>query len=103
MPHKIFQSSFSVYLQVILFHQDTEELLLDNKFVIAHIYVKRGKYTIEAKAIDIYSAESDWAVLEITVPRTRATSYLWYHWFLECFPLLERLLSLIRVICAKAY
>ncbi len=27
-------------------------------------------------------------------PRTRASSYLWYQWFLERFPMLERLLKL---------
>ena len=52
-----------------------------------------GSYIIfKTKAIDINAAESDWAVLEITVPRTRVSSYLW---FLERFPMLERLLSLL--------
>ena len=62
----------------------------------ATIPLDKGTYTLfKIKAIDVFGAESDWAILEITVPRTRASSYLWYHWFLERFPLLERLLNLL--------
>ncbi len=60
----------------------------------ATIPLDKGTYTLfKIKAIDVFGAESDWAILEITVPRTRATSYLW---LLERFPILEILLSLIR-------
>ncbi len=53
----------------------------------------KGTYVIfKVKAKDIYDAESDWGYLEIEIPRTRATSYLW---FLERFPMLERLLNII--------
>jgi len=62
-------------------------------FKITHTYTERGNYTIEAKALDGYGYESDWATLEVTIPRTRASSYLWYQLFLERFPLLERLLK----------
>ena len=54
-----------------------------------------GTYIIKAKAKDIHGAESPWGTHEITIPRTRATTYLWYHCFSECFPLLERLLTLL--------
>ena len=34
----------------------------------------------------------------LKTPRNKATPYPWYEWLLERFPLLERLLGLIRVI-----
>ena len=54
---------------------------------------EKGTYVIfKIRAEDILGAESDWATLEVIVPRTRASSYLW---FLERFPLLERLLTFL--------
>ena len=61
-----------------------------------HAWKEQGTYLIKVKAKDVYDAESNWSVFKVTIPRTRATTYLWYHWFLECFPLLERLLNLMR-------
>ena len=63
------------------------------KVFASHSWNENGTYTIEAKAKDVYGAESNWSQFEVKIPRTRATSYLWYHWFLERFPLLEKLLS----------
>jgi hypothetical protein len=53
-------------------------------------------YTVKVKAQDEYGADSQWATLEVKIPRNRASSNLWYHWFLESFPLLNRLLYLIK-------
>jgi parallel beta-helix repeat protein len=62
-------------------------------FIKCHTYLETGIYIIRAKAKDIYGAESDWATLEVTIPRTRTSSY---HWLLDRFPLLERLLGLLK-------
>jgi len=35
---------------------------------VSHTWAERGIYTIIAKAIDIYGAESDWGTLLITMP-----------------------------------
>jgi outer membrane protein assembly factor BamB len=51
-----------------------------------------GVHTIRAKSKDGYNAESEWSEFRVFIPRTRASSY---HWLLERFPLLERLLNLI--------
>ena len=56
---------------------------------------KRGKYTIRAKANDTYGNEGNWSEFKITIPRTRII-YSSFHWFLDRFPLLERLLFLFR-------
>ncbi len=67
-----------------------------NTYSASHTWTSEGSFTIKAKAKDTYSAESDWATLEVTVPRNRVTSYLWYLGFLERFPMLERLLYFVR-------
>jgi len=57
-----------------------------------HTWNRKGNYTIKVKARDTLGEESDWAYLEVNIPRTRTSSY---HWLFERFPLLERLLSLL--------
>jgi len=59
-----------------------------------HSWNKTGTYEIKAKAKDIHGAESYcWSYLEVTIPRTRTSSY---HWLFERFPMLERLLNIIK-------
>ena len=36
-----------------------------------HTWDKKGTYQIKVKAKDVYGAESDWATLEVSIPRTR--------------------------------
>ncbi len=64
-------------------------------FEIAHTYSNKKTYSIEAKARDTFGDESLIATHEINIPRTRVTFNLLFHWFLERFPILERLLSLL--------
>jgi len=63
----------------------------------SHSWNETGTYNLSVKVRDEYGA-SVTAYKEITIPRNRATSYLWYHWFFERFTLLERLLTLIRTV-----
>ena len=63
-------------------------------FIVAHSYPFKKTFTIEAKAKDGSGAESDWSEFEVNIPRTRTISS--YHWFLERFPMLERLLNLLN-------
>jgi parallel beta-helix repeat protein len=37
-----------------------------------HSWVSEGTYTIRAKAMDIHGAESDWATLEVSMPKNKA-------------------------------
>jgi outer membrane protein assembly factor BamB len=59
---------------------------------VNHTYGWEGTYTIKARAKDVNDFWGPYGKLQVTVPRTRTTSF---HWFLERFPLLERLLSLL--------
>jgi rhodanese-related sulfurtransferase len=64
---------------------------------VSHTWTKRGNYIVRAKAVDFYGNESDWAILEITVPRTISVKILFHEFLerlLERFPLLERVLNI---------
>ncbi len=65
------------------------------EIIINHSWSERGKYTIKAKAKDIRNSESDWGYLEVNMPRTRTTTYLWYQWLKDKYPLLEVIISRI--------
>lgn len=68
------------------------------EFTLTYNWSEKGMFTISAKARDTFDAESNWSEFEVEIPRYRPTTYLWYHLFFERFPLLEKLLSIIRVI-----
>ena len=65
--------------------------------VLNHTWYKRGTYAIKAKARDIYGAESDWAILEVTVPKNKPYINTPFLRFLEnhprMFPILRFLLG----------
>jgi hypothetical protein len=63
---------------------------------LKHLWNDEGAYNIIAKSQDIYGAESTETAKTITIPRTRASSYLIYEWLLERFPFLEKLLNLFN-------
>ena len=72
------------------FHSDVE-------ITKSHIWDKRGFYTIKAKAKNINGFESGLSELEVTIPRTKAsTNTMWYQWLMLRFPMLERLLNLLK-------
>jgi outer membrane protein assembly factor BamB len=59
-------------------------------------WMTTGTYTIKAKAMDWYTAESEWSEFKVTIPRNRIVTYnLLFLRFLEQFPLLERLLPFL--------
>jgi len=64
------------------------------KIRLGHIWYQEGAYVIRAKAKDIYGAESDWATLEITMPKSHNPIW-WLNNLLDRFPLLQRLLEWI--------
>jgi outer membrane protein assembly factor BamB len=56
---------------------------------------EEGNYMIKAKVRDIYNYESNWGTLEVYIPRNKPTNFNFLSWFLERFPLLERLLTFL--------
>ncbi len=63
--------------------------------IVSNIWLESGSYIIRAKTKDIFGAESDWSEFEVSIPRTRLSSYLWYQWFQERFPILKQLLEFL--------
>ena len=68
------------------------------EIMINHTWSNQRNYTIKARAKDTDNLWGSWSYYKIEIPRTRIASNLLYQWFLERFPLLERLLTLIRAV-----
>ena len=63
---------------------------------LSYTWLDKGNYPITCWARDVYDEVSDTATLEVEVPRNRMITNLWYLWFLERFPILQKLLLLIN-------
>ena len=61
---------------------------------VSHRWLKQGNFEVKIKARNTIGV-SDWGILTIEIPRTRASSYLWFEWFLEHYPILGRLFNLL--------
>ncbi len=59
---------------------------------VNHSWVRRGEYKIRVKAKDIHGAVSNWATLEVSMPKSQN---MWYLGWLERFPLLQRILGFL--------
>ena len=67
--------------------------------VVSHKYEEKGTYTIKAKVKDTSDVESDWATLEVSIPRAKIINFSIIELLLEkfpnAFPLLRYLLGLM--------
>jgi hypothetical protein len=70
------------------------------KLSINHTWKSDGKYVIKVKAIDQYGAESDWAALELSMPKNKIINidlsilqFLKTHLYL--FPILRQIISFL--------
>ena len=54
--------------------------------VRGYTYEDQGTYTIRVKSKDIYDAESDWALLEVTIPRSRTSNFHLLHRLFQLLP-----------------
>jgi len=69
----------------------------DEEVTVNHTWENKGTYNIRAKAKDPYGAESDWATLEVSMPKNKAINTPFLN-FLEnhpyMFPLLQQIFGL---------
>jgi len=52
----------------------------------SHTWSEQGTYLIQAKAKDIWGAESDWTTIEVTMPKNKIVINSLFQRFLEQFP-----------------
>ena len=62
--------------------------------ILGHTWSEKGNYTIRAKTKDVYGEESDWAYLEVTMPKNQN---MWFLRWLERFPILQKILDVLRL------
>ena len=63
---------------------------------VGHSFEEKGTYIIRSRAIDEFGFWVAWGELMVTMPRNKATTNVLLLRFLERFPMLEILLSLIK-------
>jgi len=90
-----------IYLYIEWGDNETEEwvgnYMSGEEVKIKHTFSEQNTYIIRAKSKDIYDAESDWATLEVSMPKNKPINtpflrFLENHPYL--FPLLQQLLGL---------
>ena len=62
---------------------------------VDHSWSTQGTYTIKVKSKDIHGSESDWATLEVSMPKNKAINpfLLFLERLIERFPILEQILQ----------
>jgi hypothetical protein len=63
----------------------------------SHTWTTKGIYTVRAKAKDTEDYESFWRIFDIVIPRNKALTNSLLITLLERFPLLQKLLSFIKL------
>ncbi len=60
----------------------------DEEFTLSHTWTEKGTYTLKAKAKDNKGAESEWAQLEVMMPKNKLFIFNFYllNWLFERFP-----------------
>ncbi|MCJ7571985.1 MAG: PQQ-binding-like beta-propeller repeat protein [Candidatus Thermoplasmatota archaeon] len=59
-----------------------------------YTWSEKGDYTIKAKAKDVYGAESDWATLTVSMPKSKAINApLFFQELFQRFPFFEKILN----------
>ena len=67
-------------------------------FTLSHSWSEKGAFTIKAKLIDDYGAESDWGELKVTMQRTKAIQTTIFFNFLKNRP---NLFSILRILLQR--
>ncbi|EMR74602.1 hypothetical protein MBGDF03_00311 [Thermoplasmatales archaeon SCGC AB-540-F20] len=62
-----------------------------------HTWIELGTYAIRAKAKDIWGAESDWGTLDVIMPKNQQVGNMWFLRWLERFPILQKILDVLRL------
>jgi outer membrane protein assembly factor BamB len=63
---------------------------------VNHTWKLEGTYTIKARAKDANNLWGPWGTLQVTIPRNKVMPHLRLLQFLDVFPIVERILNLLR-------
>jgi hypothetical protein len=74
--------------------EETVYVSSGESITMSHTWADRGRYTIQAKAVDVVGKESEWGTLNIQMPTTY-TIEPWWQWLEQQFPLLARLFHFV--------
>jgi hypothetical protein len=64
--------------------------------ILKHVWNEKGNYTIRAKAVDIYGAESELGELDIIIPRNKAVNNMLFYHLIDRITLLGIFLKSIQ-------
>jgi hypothetical protein len=67
----------------------------DEPMCATHSWSEEGTYTIKAKLKDPYDTESDWATLEVSMPKSKAIKPLFLQKLFQSFSFFEKILKQI--------
>jgi hypothetical protein len=72
----------------------TDLISSGGEVVLSHSWIEEGNYTIKTKALDSDNAESDWATLEVSMPKNKNIEIFnpWLLRLIQRFPILEFLI-----------
>jgi hypothetical protein len=76
--------------------EETDYFNSGELITVKHQWTERGNYTLKVKAIDEYGTESDWAILEISMPKKRIFNFIprILVWLLEHLTFLQQFILL---------
>jgi len=75
----------------------TTERASNEKCYYGHTWSEQDNYTIRAKAKDVMGEESDWAYLEVTMPKNQQVSNMWLLEWMGRHPILQKILDVLRL------
>ena len=64
-------------------------------FINSHVWDEDGSFIIKARVVDEHGATSDWAELEVTMPKSNIYNNWWFTWLLDRFPMLNHLFDIL--------
>jgi len=67
------------------------------EILLTHTWTKKGRYSIIAKAKDVYDVEGDWGEFEVEIPRNKAIYNSMLLRFFERFQILHQLIKRFRL------
>jgi len=65
-----------------------------NPFNTTYVWNQKGQYIIKVKAKDVFDLESDWAMLEIVMPKNKGFQLPLFYWIFQQMPLFSRFLRI---------